>query len=47
VQPSGYLKMDKLFVDAIHKMPNWKPAETKAGIKVKQEFLFNFGNTGC
>jgi TonB family protein len=44
---SGDAKTDKLLVDAINKMPKWKPAENSKGIKVKQEFEFSVGNSGC
>jgi TonB family protein len=47
VETSGDLKTDKLLVDAINKMPKWKPAENSKGIKVKQEFEFSVGNSGC
>ena len=40
-------KTDKLLLDAINKMPNWKPAENLNGIKVKQEFEFSVGRGGC
>ena len=44
---SGDPKTDKLLVEAITKMPKWKPAENSKGIKVKQEFEFSVGNGGC
>lgn len=44
---SGDPRTDKLLVDAINKMPKWKPAQNSKGIKVKQEFVFNVGNSGC
>ena len=31
-------KVDKLFIDAINNMPQWKPAENPKGKKTKQEF---------
>lgn len=37
---------NKLLLDAINKMPKWKPAENAKGIKVKQEFSIPFGG-GC
>lgn len=46
-QPCGDIKTDKLILDAINKMPKWKPAEDSKGVKVKQEFEFNVGNGGC
>ena len=44
---SGDKKTDRLLVEAINKMPAWKPAATSKGIKVKQEFEFSVGNGGC
>lgn len=44
---SGNTRTDQLMLDAIHKMPKWKPAENAKGIKVKQEFEFIVGNAGC
>jgi TonB family protein len=46
---SGDAKTDKLLLDAINKMPKWKPAENSTGINVKQEFIFYVrnGNGGC
>jgi len=40
-------QIDKLILDAINKMPKWKPAENPKGIKVKQEFSIPFGGDGC
>ena len=41
-------KIDKLLLEAINKMPKWKPAENFNGIKVKQKFEFSVGNiVGC
>ena len=40
-------KIDKLLLEAICKMPKWKPAENSNGTKVKQEFEFSVGNVGC
>jgi hypothetical protein len=40
-------KFDKLLLDAVNKMPQWKPAENLQGVKIKQEFMFNVGNGGC
>lgn len=37
-------KIDKLLLEAICNMPNWKPAAYANGIKVKQEFVFTVGN---
>lgn len=44
---SGDEKTDKLLLKVINKMPKWKPAQTSAGYKVKQDFVFNLGNGGC
>ena len=46
---SGEAKTDKLLLDAINKMPKWKPAENLKGIKVKQKFVFTVddGMGGC
>ena len=44
---SGDLNTDKFLIKSVNKMPKWKPAENSNGIKVKQEFLFSFGNQGC
>ena len=44
---SGDPRADKLLLEAIKKMPKWKPAQNSKGIKVKQEFVFNVGNGGC
>jgi TonB family protein len=42
------LKTDILLLNAITKMPKWKPAKNSKGIKVKQEFSIPFGNSdGC
>lgn len=42
-------KIDQLFLDAIHRMPTWKPAENANGIKVKQEFELSipYPRSGC
>lgn len=37
-------KMDKLLLETICNMPNWKPAEYANGTKVKQEFVFAIGD---
>ena len=44
---SGDLNTDKFLIKSVNNMPKWKPAENSLGIKVKQEFLFSFGNRGC
>jgi TonB family protein len=46
-QPCGDIKTDKLILNAITKMPKWKPAENSKGINVNQEFEFRVGNGGC
>jgi TonB family protein len=43
----GDPKTDQLLLDAINKMPKWKPAEDPKGIKVQQDFEFTVGNVGC
>lgn len=47
---SGDSKTEKLLLDVINNMPQWKPAENAQGIKVKQEFEFIVGSNigdGC
>lgn len=44
---SGDSKVDKVLVNALNKMPNWKPAENEEGVKVKQTFQFTVGYPGC
>jgi TonB family protein len=39
--------LDKLLLEAIRKMPQWKPAENPKGIRVKQRFSIPLGNYGC
>jgi len=46
-ETSGDAKTDRLLINIINKMPDWKPAENSNGIKVKQEFAFSVGSTGC
>ena len=47
-QTSGDAATDKLLLDVINKMPNWKAAEDAKGKKVKQEFVLSVGtNRGC
>jgi TonB family protein len=41
------LKTDQLILDAIHKMPKWKPAKNYQGMKVKQEMSIPFRGQGC
>lgn len=39
---------DQLLLDAVNKMPKWKPAKNSKGIKIKQEFEFSIGSPkGC
>ena len=52
VKTSQNAELDKLVLDAINKMPKWKPAENSKGIKVKEEFEFSIndariGEGGC
>jgi hypothetical protein len=44
---SSDIKIDQLLLEAINKMPKWKPAKNSKGIKVKQEFIIPFGGGGC
>jgi hypothetical protein len=44
---SSDLKTDQLILDAIHKMPRWKPAKNYLGLKVKQEMSIPFRGQGC
>ncbi len=44
---SGDSNTDQLMLDAINKMPKWKPAENSKGAKLKQLFEFSIGNDGC
>jgi TonB family protein len=44
---TGDAKTDELLLDAVNKMPQWKPAENSKGVKVKQDFEFSIGNEGC
>lgn len=46
-QTTGSKRLDNLILEALIKMPKWKPAESTKGIKVKQEFVFNVGNLGA
>lgn len=39
--------LDKLLLEAMNKMPKWKPAENAQGVRVRQEFSLPFGNVGC
>lgn len=39
--------LDKLVLDAMNQMPNWKPAVNAKGIKIKQQFSIPLGTDGC
>lgn len=43
---SSDAQINKLIIEALSKMPAWKPAENDKGEKVKQEFSIPF-NVGC
>lgn len=43
---SGNIKVDKILVSALQKMPNWKAAIGLQGKKVKQEFELSIGKPG-
>lgn len=47
IQSTGDINMDKLVLKVIKDMEQWKPAENVKGEKVKQNFIFSFGNGGC
>ena len=40
-------QIDQVLLEAINKMPKWKPAENSKGERVKQEFVIPFGGGGC
>jgi TonB family protein len=44
---SGDQETDELLLNVINQMPKWKPAEDSKGNKVKQDFEFSVGSTGC
>jgi len=44
---TGYDQIYIVLLDAIYKMPKWKPAENPKGVRVKQEFEFTVGRYGC
>jgi TonB family protein len=46
-RPSGNNKADEIFLEAINKMPKWKPAKNAEGKTVKQEFIFGSMDEGC
>jgi TonB family protein len=45
-ESSGDPKTDKLLLETIQGMPDWKPAES-SGVNVMQEFVFSVGTGGC
>ena len=50
IKSTGDMNTDILIIEAISKMPKWKPAEDSKGGKLKQEFkfnLFNANKSGC
>lgn len=46
-KPSADEKADKLLLEAVNEMPNWKPAENSKGVKIKQEFRLLTFREGC
>ena len=42
---SEFEDIDKILMDAISEMPQWKPAKDSNNVKVEQEFEFVLGNT--
>lgn len=49
-QTSGNLEVDKLLIEALSRMPKWKPAEDALGKKVQQVFVMDLnpkGTGGC
>ncbi len=44
---SGDSEIDKLLIDTINNMPKWKPAQNSNGKKVRQDFEFRVGVSGC
>jgi TonB family protein len=40
-------KIDKLALDAIAKMPRWKPAQDARGMSIKRRFIVALGSSGC
>lgn len=45
-QSSGSEKTDRILLDAVARMPRWKPAQTAQGNKVKQNFEFRVTRRG-
>jgi hypothetical protein len=46
-ESSGDTKTDKLLLETIQSLPEWKAAENPKGVKVIQEFVFSVGSGGC
>lgn len=44
---SGNKNIDNVLLKAVNSMPKWKPAQNAKGVKVKQDFVFSVGNSGC
>lgn len=42
--PSKNKEIDNLLLESVCKMPTWKPAAYKNGLKIKQEFVVTIGN---
>jgi TonB family protein len=40
-------KIDQIILDAIRKMPSWKPAVDAKGNRMPQTFRITFGYDGC
>ena len=48
IESSNYVDVDAALIEIVKDMPRkWKPAQTKEGEKVAQEFVFTFGRAGC
>ena len=47
IKSSGFDVIDKMIVDAIASLQDWKPAENIDGVKVKQEFKYSLQSMGC
>jgi len=47
IQSTGDLNLDQQLLKVIRDMEQWNPAENVKGEKVKQNFIFSFGNGGC
>ncbi len=44
---SKHPEIDNLLLQAIMRMPMWKPAENAMGVRISQEFEFIVGKEGC